>query len=272
MIRNQSGQPVTVGWVTNVATRGSAQRQGHAKQLLQLALVAMRGEGCTWALLSAEEEVAAFYERSGFQRFPYYYRQGLLASTSFATDTPTDKSYATSLFDPLRQPNEWNEIAEVYEIYNRNRPLTVVRGLTYWQEYIAMRFADWQPQLLVATPTLDSPTLSGYAIVLFSEMGVLIGELCIRPTELEAIDSLLKAIHRRLVELKFPEQGRIFAPHEPHLDRVLTQFFDSTLHESYDHFLFARTLAANDEHNDEQRELEATFAAREGILWLLDEY
>jgi predicted GNAT family N-acyltransferase len=84
-MRDSHGHALRIGWVTNVATKPEAQHQGHGGQLLALTSAAMRQAGCRCALLSGEEAVAGFYEQYGWQRFPYPYRQGLLASQPLPT-------------------------------------------------------------------------------------------------------------------------------------------------------------------------------------------
>src|SRR5688572_13863128 len=50
-LRDAEGAPRLVGCVASVATVEGARRQGHARELMQLAIEAMREDGCEWSLL-----------------------------------------------------------------------------------------------------------------------------------------------------------------------------------------------------------------------------
>jgi ribosomal protein S18 acetylase RimI-like enzyme len=264
-VRDAASDEVLMGWLTNVATRPSAQRRGHAGRLIRAVIEAMQREGCRWSFLSAREDAAGLYERYGWRRLPFGYRQGLLAKRHL----PTAKAYAISTHDPIAEG--WQPIAAVYEKYNALRPMSVVRDQAYWQEFIAMRFAGWKAgagaQMLVAKTIADAATLSGYAVALFSQMGVLIAELCVLPGEEEVIPALFNAMYDELHRNDFPQQGRVYLPDDVHINAALVQFFDATLHAGHDYFLLVRTL-----DNGDAARLDATLAAPNAHYWLLDEF
>ena len=54
-IRDANGTPQRVGCVASVVTVESARRQGHARELMQLAIEAMRAEGCAWSFLLSSD-------------------------------------------------------------------------------------------------------------------------------------------------------------------------------------------------------------------------
>jgi predicted acetyltransferase len=267
-IRETNGQAILMGWVTNVATKPAAQQQGHAGKLLKLTIESMHQQGCHCSLLSADEVVAGFYEQYGWRRFPYRYRQGLLSGARLSTH----RSYICRSFDPFHEPDGWQKLAAVYTSYNRMRPLTVVRDRVYWDTYIAMRYRDWATyagaEILTTKRTPESSELSGYALVHFSAMGVLLSELCVQPDDEAAIAALLNAISDELQRRNLPHQGRVHLPHEPAVDAAIGQFFTDTLHEAHESFLLARSIA--DRITESQ--LAALFAHPGAIFWLIDEY
>jgi predicted GNAT family N-acyltransferase len=262
------GQPLHMGWVTNVATKPTAQQQGHAGKLLALTIESMHQDGCQCSLLSADEEVAGFYEQYGWRRFPYRYRQGLLSGARL----PTQQAYVCRFFDPRHQSDGWQQLATVYDNYNRVRPLTVVRDQAYWDTYIAMRYQDWATyagaELLVVQRTPEHGQLSGYALVHFSPLGVLLSELCVQPDDEVAIADLLNTVSDELQRRNLPLQGRVHLPHEPAIDAALGQFFDQPLHEAHDAFLLVRPVGTS----ITEGELAALFAQPNAVFWLIDDY
>jgi predicted N-acetyltransferase YhbS len=267
-IQAGQGQTLRMGWLTNVATRPAVQRQGHAGQLLALTSTAMQQAGCHCSLLSADEEVAPFYEQYGWCRYPYPYRQGLLSGVQLA---PAG-AYQCHPFDPAQEPDGWQRLAAVYAHANQQHPLTVVRDQDYWQTYIAMRYQDWVTyagaEILAALRPGETSALSGYAIVHFSEMGVLLSELCVQPDEPAAMAALLNAITAELQRRHLPHQGRVHLPHEPAIDAALAQFFTHTLHEAHDAYLLARPLGTGLTAN----QLAALLTSPTAHFWLIDEY
>ena len=74
-----TGTARLVGELDSVATRPDARRQGHATQLLLVALEALRTAGCDWSLLLASgEESRMLYERYGWRCYGESWRRGTL--------------------------------------------------------------------------------------------------------------------------------------------------------------------------------------------------
>ena len=125
--RDIIGRPHLVGMIDSVGTRAEARRQGHATRLLQLAVDALQTAGCDWSLLVATDEGRPLYERYGWQCYGEPWRRGTVAGALPAGDP----RYVAQPYDPLNEPDGWDQIAAVDEAFNCLRPLTVVRDAAY---------------------------------------------------------------------------------------------------------------------------------------------
>ncbi len=96
--RDVDGTPRRVGEVDPVATHPKARRQGHAGRLIELALNALRHDGCAWSLLLASGEARPLYERHGWRSFPERWRQG----TILGGPTSLAHTYDIRPYDPGR--------------------------------------------------------------------------------------------------------------------------------------------------------------------------
>src|SRR4051794_8291862 len=134
-IRNASSVPEQVGCVASVATIESARRQGHARKLMQLAIEAMREEGCAWSLLSSSDMGVPLYTSLGYRALPLRYTNGLLsdARPQPTGDYQIDRIDAPFDFDDAN----WQAVRELYARYNARRPLSLVRDDDYWRGYVA---------------------------------------------------------------------------------------------------------------------------------------
>jgi GNAT superfamily N-acetyltransferase len=161
-VRGLAGERYRTGWLTNVATKPSAQRLGYGRQLLARTLEAMQQEGCAWSLLTADTTAQGFYARYGWRAFPLRYQQGVF------TDQEIDRTrrYHIRPYDPESNTQGWEALAAVYDDYNASRPLTTVRDTAYWQGYGQMRLREWlvsaNATIFVAEPNEHPEKPVGY--------------------------------------------------------------------------------------------------------------
>lgn len=263
-----TGQLRLVGEIDSVGTRPDVRRQGHAQRLLLMVLAALEREGCDWSLLNSTEMGRPLYERHGWRCFPEPWRLGTVTDEALsATDT-----YVVRPFDPRSEPDGWARLATVDGSFNHARPLTVARDAAYWQNYAALRVANWITteglSVFAAFRTADDPHLCGYALAEFNP-GVFfqIRNLAVLPTETAAMAALLRAVARVGQRRGDPPVGRLFLPREPTIDNTLEQIFGATLmHGQNWGSLMARPIGTR--FTDQQ--LEALFTAPGAILSDID--
>jgi predicted GNAT family N-acyltransferase len=265
-IRDAHGRARRTGWLTNVVTKPTVRSQGHARQLLERTIAAMRHEDCEWALLTADDTASGFYARCGWRAFPLQYRQGALSNDRVAVS----HEYWVRPFDPSSEPAGWEALATIYQSYNSARPLTVVRDQEYWLSYGRMRFTEWCTNAngTVFVAERADHALAGYVLAHLSEMGFLVTELCVQPNDANALLVLLQAVIDEVMKRGFPSQGRVHLPHEAVIDAALQGIFGATLHQGYDSVIMAYGLADSMTNS----EIDAIFAAPGAICWPIDDY
>jgi GNAT superfamily N-acetyltransferase len=227
--RDADGTPRRVGELDPIATHSDAQRQGHATQPISYALDAMQQAGCDWSILETREMGRPLYHRLGWQAFPMCYRRGALASQR----PVCPPSHHTRLYEPPIGAQDWAQFARVYTAYNLERPLTVVRNPSYWQNFTAVRLmqriTNEDLQVIGAWSTNMSTQLCGYLLVHFFDFAFLVKEIGVLPSEPSAITALLAAVgdeanRRSLV------YGEVELPHEVPLDAGIADLFGASLH------------------------------------------
>jgi GNAT superfamily N-acetyltransferase len=228
--RDVAGTPRRVGEVDPVATRRDARRQGHAGRLLELALDALRHDGCDWSLLLASGAGRSLYERHGWRSFPERWRQG----TILGAPPPAADFYDVRPYDPQTEPGGWERLAVVDHAFNATRPLTVVRDVDYWQRYAAVRVSQWITAeglvMFVARQPPDNHTLRGYVMANFYDVGFVVRELAVRPDHSAAVPELLVAVAQEAIRRGSPLAGLVNLPYEPPFERALAGLFGETLH------------------------------------------
>jgi ribosomal protein S18 acetylase RimI-like enzyme len=266
--RDAGGLPRPVGEIDSVATRAEARRQGHATRLLLLALEALQEAGCDWSLLVATgEESRRLYERHGWRCYGEPWRRGTIGGAN-----PSDDGrYAVRPFDPLRQPDGWEQIAAVDLAFNRGRPLTVVRDAAYWRGYAALRVGTWIATeglvILGAFRKADDRRLCGYAMAEFYPSAFQVRDLAVLPEERDATLPLLTAVAAEARRRGIPPTARLYLPQEPSIDAALDRLFGPTLHAGQDWgHLMARPIAP---HVTEWH-LDAIFAAPGAVFSAID--
>lgn len=247
-----------VGEIDSVTTRPEARRQGHAARLLQLALAALRRDGCDWSLLVATPTGRALYEREGWRGFAEPWRRGTVPGAL----PPADGRYRVWPYDPAREPGGWDPLAAVDLAFNRQRPLAVARSLDHWRTFAALRVGTWMRDeglvIFAAARADGARPLCGYALAEFYPPGFQVRDLGALPTEPGAALALLAAVAAEAQRRGIPPTGRCYLPREPAIDDALARLFGPTLGAGEDRGqLLARTVAAG--FSDEQ--LVGTFAA-----------
>jgi ribosomal protein S18 acetylase RimI-like enzyme len=267
--RDVDGRLQRVGFVYSVATREGARRQGHAKQLLQLALAAMEREGCAWSMLFAADQARSLYEQLGWCVYQRTWRHGAFASTQ--RDLPV--RYLVRPVDLAREPDVWQALARVYAAYNVTRPLTLVRDDAHWQNYVLPTLIQWGADqhgaVLVAQDRADR-SICGYLVVQLFEAhnGCNLVEVGALPGHALAISALLDAVARSYSAHQAP--ALIQLPFEPAIDTALDSLFGPTLQHIAAPWgvCMARPLAPDWTHD----RIAGLFRATGAISWRIDEF
>jgi GNAT superfamily N-acetyltransferase len=266
--RDEAGVPQRVGQLDPVATYPSAQRQGHASRLIDLAVREMQRTGCAWSLLLTSEDGRALYERLGWHSLPIRYRRGAIATQRPAAPETTHVRRC----DPRDDPATWEQLAAVYAAGTAARPFTIVRDTSYWRHYLAPRVVQRveaeRLELLVATDSTLGSAPSGYAFAQFFDVGLLISELAIDPRSPQSALALLMAAgdeaRRRGIAY-----GEVDAPHDPPVDVAVAALFGPTLHLSEPNTrLMARPISTAWSHERLAALLDAPGAA----YWSIDHF
>ncbi|MBA3946799.1 MAG: GNAT family N-acetyltransferase [Herpetosiphonaceae bacterium] len=228
--RDVDGTPRRVGEVDPVATRAEARRQGHAGRLIELALDALRHDGCAWSLLLASGEGRPLYERYGWRSFPERWRQG----TILGSPPPGTHAYTICPYDPRVEPDGWERLGVVAHAYNATRPLTVARDADYWQRYAAIRVSHWITAeglvILVAHQSSSDHALRGYAMANFYDVGFVVRELAMLPDDSAVVPELLTRVVQEAVQRNSPLAGLVNLSYEPQIGQALAALFGETLH------------------------------------------
>jgi GNAT superfamily N-acetyltransferase len=262
-----AGIPRPVGEIDSVTTRPEARRQGHAAQLLRLALDALRCDGCDWSLLVATPDGRPLYERQGWRGFAEPWRRGTVPGAL----PPAEGHYRVRAYDPASQPAGWDALAAVDLAFNRRRPLAVVRSAAYWRTFAALRVSTWMATeglvIFAASRADTARQLCGYALAEFYPPAFQVRDLGVLPAEEDAALALLTAVAAEARRRGIPATGLCYLPREPAIDATLDHLFGPALEAGQDRGqLMARTIAAG--FTDGQ--LDVTFAAQRAHFSAID--
>ncbi|HEY0070005.1 MAG TPA: GNAT family N-acetyltransferase [Chloroflexia bacterium] len=273
-LRDAQGRPRRVGCVSNVVTKEKARKQGHARRLMEMALDRMPQDGCEWTLLFSSEMGRSLYRQLGYSAYPLPYRRAVLSSKRLLLTG----SYSVTRSDLAPQLDYWRTITPLYEAYNGDRPLTVVRDAAYWQglhvRKLERPLKGHEVHLFVAHSPTEGRDV-GYVIAYFSsdeetarhlglDQAIILSEVGVMPGHGEAISYLLAAV----VEAKAGEGVRTlsFLPPDPETDRALGLLFEPPVEELDELYMMARAL----DGGLSQEEVDALMAAPNAWFWHLD--
>lgn len=272
-LRDRDGKPCRVGCVSNVVTKETARRQGHARRLMELALERMPQDGCEWTLLFSSEMARSLYLQLGYRPYPLPYRRGVLSSKRL----PLTGSYSVRRTNLTPQPDYWRAIAPIYEAYNYNRPLTVIRDAAYWQGLHVRKLERPLKGHEVHLFVVHSPTEGrdiGYTIAYLSnqeaehpvgfDRAIILSEIGAVSGHDEAKPHLLSAV----VDATVGERVRVtsFLPTDPQTDRALELLFEPPVEQFDELFMMACPLNGG----LSQEEVQAIVTAPNATFWHLD--
>lgn len=114
------------GGMGDVGTREAHRRKGYGLRLLEDAVAQYEGWDCGLSMILSG--VFEFYRAGGWERFPTY---------SYQVDVRPEwitvqEDYRIRRFNRFQ---DLERVADVYDAYNRNSPLTLVRDRTYWRNH-----------------------------------------------------------------------------------------------------------------------------------------
>lgn len=229
-VRGIDGQPEPVGHLYHVATRPTAQRQGHAGQLLRQTLQALRQAHCTWAILSARQIAVPLYERYGWQAVPRTYVRGTYDEAHWQHNN----RYRIEVYDPRQTDDGWLRLAAVYAKASAQQPGCLIRTHAYWTGYGAWMFGlyldAYQAILLTAQEQTVDTHLRGYALVNFYEAGFVVSEIATDPADPAVLASLLTGIISEADKRQVPRRGQLTIPMGAATEAMVNQYFGSTFH------------------------------------------
>jgi ribosomal protein S18 acetylase RimI-like enzyme len=272
-VRDATGVPQRVGHLSHVATAQAHRRRGHARRVVELALAAMREDGCAWSSLQTSEEARALYEQLGWRSHSRFSRRGRIAGRP---DCPV--RYDVHRIDP-GAAGGWDAIRRLYDACNSARPLSVVRDDAWWRIQPGRASTDtyaghWPLLLTAQLPQQNDPCGYLWAFVrddatIARQFGVdvlfRVVEIAALPAEPAALAALFAALADHLAGRQ--AAGEIFAPREAEVEGALTSLFGGSGNEVEDTEFMARSLgpAFGDRH------LQTMFEAPAGMLWPLDD-
>ena len=275
-IRDANALPRPAGCVASVVTVEEARRQGHAREVVRLALESMRSEGCAWTLLFSSSMGQSLYEGLGYRTYSAPYFRGT-PSGQLAPPGNYTIECLTSPFDI--SDDAWTAIRVIYKEYNKRRPLSLIRDEEYWQGRVAMRLASgdgtYTPFLFLARNANNIPV--GYLLVYFStqqtareefnlDQHLAINELGLAESHEGALDSLLSAALDRA------EPGAIgvtcLLPREQRLEQAMSIIFGDSLQILDDRRMMARPLGETFSEGD----ISAMFEAPGAHFWSMDDF
>ncbi|MGA7732914.1 MAG: GNAT family N-acetyltransferase [Chloroflexia bacterium] len=274
-VRDAEGKPRKVGCVSHVATRESARRQGHARRLMRMTIDAMRAEGCEWSLLFASHMSRPLYESLGYRHFSLPYWRGVLSS-----ERPKGgEEYAVRRYDPHGSPDAWKPMAGIFNAYNGQRPLSMVRDEDYWRGYYADRFLCGHSNSENVIITAESSgEVRGYVVAHYLDKAVTrryfpdfsglltVAELCVRPGHEAAIPALLSAV----ADHAGPGQvgTRAYLPPAREANSAVATLLGETLQQQDDHNPMALSLGGGFAETD----IDAMIDAPGAYSWYMDEF
>lgn len=257
-LRGADGCARRVGCIANVATRKEARRQGHSGRLLELAIERMEAEGCAASLLYSG--VNRHYARYGWRALPTPFRQGFINHLPEAAPA----GLSADLFDPAREPDGWARLAAVYEVFNAERPLTIVRPPEYWRGFGARTFTGSRAVVLTATPAAHGDPMTGYLLAHLSDSEISLLEIGWRPGGEEAVAALLTAAAHQASERAVTKMT-VRLPFVPEIDAALERVLSGV---TIQHHESAMVRPIGDHSHPSF--LDAAFAAPGAIFWSAD--
>ena len=277
-IRDAAGTPRLVGCVASVVTIESARRQGHARELMELAIESMREDGCEWTLLSSSRMGRPLYEGLGYRLYEVPYYRGVLSGERPQTDSGYSVQRLGPPFDI--EDETWKAIREIYATYNSARPLSLVRDEGYWRGYflrsITASHLSHTSTLFVARESNGLNGLPvGYLIAYLwleetareLDQSFAIAEIGAAPGHPGAITNLLSLATEALAGSERAGMSAVLPPDSVTDDAMHTLLGDS-LDQLDERRLMARTL--NDGFKQEQ--LDALFSEPGAFFWPMDDF
>lgn len=247
-----------MGAIVNVATYEEARRKGHSGRLLEMAIENMAKDGCTWSLLFTGSN--AHYERYGWKTLKTRYRHGLLQDKQ-----PTLEQWRVMPINPLSDRSSLERIQEVYEEYNKDRPLTNVRTPHYWETAVLPRMT--QPGFVTYTACLgDCRKASAYAVAQTEGDTLIVKELGVLPGCEESLLAVMDVV-RELAVHRESTKVRAYAPYEPPVDEALNRLVKNVETGFLSHAM-ARPLVPEMSFE----EIQELFLAERAVIWPLDDF
>lgn len=279
-IRDAKGTPRLVGCVASVVTIESARRQGHARKLMQLAIEAMREDGCDWTLLLSSRMGPPLYEGLGYSLYQVPYYVGIVSGERLQGGD----RYSVQRLDPPFdiEDDTWKAVREIYAAYNAHRPLSLVRDDGYWRGYFQRSLlaphASHEKALFVARDQEGQDV--GYLLVYIwtreiareqhnLDQAFTVGEIGVMPGHEEALTTLLS---RAIEALTAHTEGQVgmtaMLPRERRIEDAMRTILGQSLRMLDQRRLMARSLNAG----FKQEELEAIFFAPGANFWSMDHF
>jgi len=222
-----------IGHVFHVATAPSAQKQGHATQLLKHVSSAMLAEGCQLSVLSARQNAVSLYQKLGWDTVQRHYWRGTCA----VAPSIDGQGYLVKAVHPKNDPTLWTRMAGVYEIARTQQLGSLIRTEQYWQGYGGWMFGlylDHYEAELLTVWDYTARTLLGYALVNYYEVGFAVSEMIVPPQHMAAGRTLVAGILNRAAQLGKPLSGQFSLPATDWARQMLVHDLDDTLHQVND--------------------------------------
>jgi len=206
------------GGMGDVGTHDDHRRKGYGLLLLNDAIEQYEGWGCGLSMILSG--VFEFYRAGGWERFPTY---------SYSVDVRPDWVKASDDYR-VRRFNRFQDldrVAEIYDAYNRNSPLTLVRDNEYWRQHFSWTRRCVEHAFYVAEIDGDVVAYMRGDGVNVAETGYLDGHYDAAVTLLEAEMRLARSRSAREMTIQLP-------PQEPMVDmlkdlRTSTRLGETTL-------------------------------------------
>jgi predicted acetyltransferase len=256
--RMLDGTVQKMGAIANVATFQEARKQGHSGKLLELAIDWMRKDGCTWSQLFTG--VNAHYERYGWKTIQTRYREGTLAS-----EAPVVGSWRVVPVNPRSDSKSLAQIAQVYDVYNANRPLTHVRTMLHWEKAVMPRMM-WTNGVTYTACEGDCSKVSAYVVCKTNDDKLFIQEIGYIPGGEDAVNALMALVHELAVHRNV-QIVRAHLPFEPVVNDALGRLV-SGIETGYYRYMMARSLV----DSLSQEDVEKPFAMDGPHFWPLDDF
>lgn len=216
-MRGLAGNVFKVGGIANVATYEDARGQGHSGALLQQAIKEMEKEGCEWSMLFTG--VNPHYEKHGWKTQPWGHRTGALTKKSF-------DGFPMYRIEKLgnRVAEEIPNLCKVYDYFNANRPLSMVRSQRCWKHATYYRMHPSCCSTLVARP-LGRKTVSAYVVTKPDSEKLSILEAACIPGQEAALVDLFDQLRKDCIE-NHTEKFAFHLPSVPCINEAVEHLVD----------------------------------------------